>query len=242
MDPEVIPTPTPADAGVSAELLANMTRLLEQNQQETAALRAQIEESNRPKPEPVAPELDPMNRKFETAKQVRDEIDERAERKATEILQRADAEKERIRNDELTRRKELDKMFDDQLKEAEKLNLIDPVKDKHDEADLGLSQRREIFGMAAGLKTADLVAVAKQVKALHETGRYWDMNRGEVMAISGAPGTTNRVPGFRPGNAPTPAAPVGRSGQQNSGVPKKKIDYKTMHSRNLDSLIEMYER
>lgn len=237
--PDENPNPTPpvdppaAPAPVTQEYVDSLKELIETQSGQISQLNEAVE-GLKPKPEPPKPEDDPEFKQPENWKEVRSEFKQTAAEITRAELKKIEDEKQRIKDEEARKNEDLNKELDAALSTATEQGFIAKVTDPNDPNDAGLRDQKEVFSVAAKLGTANLVDVAKQVKAMHDRGLMYDYQKDDFVPMPGS--TVNR--GFS--NTPPPQAPVASSGNKTPGGQSTKPDYHTLHTRSLDELIRSY--
>lgn len=227
----VVPVTLPPEV---LKTLEEVKALSETQAAEIQEMRQGMEEL-KPKPEPLTPDNDPDNRPIGTFKELREEMKATASQMTKDELKRVEDERTKILNDEKTNREALDKQFDEAVDKAQTEGLISAVTNPNDPNDQGNQDRRELFAIAAKLGTANLFDVARQIKEMHDSGKRYDYQKDQFVAI--APQRT--ASGFT--NTPPPTAPVGSSSQRVAAPNTGKPSYDTIHkARNLDDLLARY--
>jgi len=273
IDPNAVVTPTetiPPTAQVTpSESDLAMMELLKAQSEQIEELNKQIlaqTEANKPAPDPSS---DPEMAQPENWKQVREEMNARAAKVTQETIERIERERKEAIEAEENKRKEFDKLFDEQVSAAEKEGYLSPVKDPNDPNDVGAVERKELFAIAARLGTPNLKDVAQAMRQMHDKGLHYDYQSGQyvdrfakqpirpdVNAFTGEP--IKQESGFsappvtgipaapviqRSINTPPPTAPVGSSsasGNTDSG--RIKVSPQDMKSMSLDQLLRKYNR
>lgn len=227
MDPEN----TPAVPAENPEINALMNAMKEIGESLTS-LNERVdgfEEKFTPKEEepPVDPNNDPRKAAPADWGALRDEIEKTAESKAEERLRLKEEAETKAEEQRKTQMEELNQTFDQMADEAQKQGFLPEIIDENNPDDPGKEARRELFGYAAKLGSTNLVDVAENLAALHETGRRYDQRAQRIIQAE-----------YRPAGVNVPVS----SSANRSASTKPRISAEVMKRESLDTLAKMAMR
>jgi len=176
------------------------------------------------------PEVKPEEKKEGFVPKSWDDMPEMAKEKAEEVYNAKEAEKveaqKKAKDAEVTDQKNINAFIDDELKFIEDNSILADVTDPNDPEDVGVLERKELFGLALKMKTNALRDVAVQIKTLHEQGVKYDFR-------------TQKYTRFK-ADASGKFAPVGSSNKKVTQDASKKPTYSEIQSKTMDQLADEF--
>lgn len=148
------------------------------------------------------------------------EVATRAAVEAKNVIEAKDKEKvdaERVAAENIEK---LEKQVSASLAELEKTGEIPKMVDSKSDTDPGVMARKELFAFASQFNSLDFNLMLKNMKPMHDAGKYFDPKTFEWTDKSVNPGKN---------------APIGSSSKTTT-PPKGGPDYKLIHGRSLDQL------
>lgn len=226
MNPDGTPITPPTDPAPDATP-AWAQQLIDTQADITSRLEA-FEENLKPADPPV---VTPPPTEDEWKPSSWQDVDSRAEEKARKIVEDTLADRDNqvktAADEQAAAAAEVDKFLDSQVDELTKANSLPTVTNENDPNDPGKLARRELYGFALSLGTADLKTSFNTLDALHKAGKQFDFVKMELVdknpALAGA------------------SSPVGSSNSGASGT-NSRPDYKTIHGMSLNALADRFGR